>query len=260
MIRVAQSRMALSGRLSNVKLFVVRHGQTDYNAQRRFQGQADIPLNETGKDQARRAGLVLQTLLEQHLAREKSTHGVDIVCSDLLRTQQTADIIRESLKQVAHNFQLDARLREFHCGVLENNTYEEFVLKNPEIATTYMSGFDSDSYNTRYPGEGGESRVDVMVRVGESLHATAQRIQKNKICVWVAHGGVIDVLLELMHIQLPKSGSDRISAGNGDVLIFTPTKTQKSISEQSLRLGHKDCWELEKHYKIGNTTAARVVR
>ncbi len=243
-----------------MKLFVVRHGQTDYNAQRRFQGQADIPLNETGRDQARRAGLVLQTLLEQHLGGGTAAQKVDLICSDLLRTQQTAAIIRESLAQIGHSFQLDARLREFHCGLLENNTYEEFVLKNPEVASNYMSGFDTDSYNTRYPGPGGESRVDVMTRVGESLRDAAQRIQKEKTCVWVAHGGVIDVLLELMHIQLPKAGSDRISAGNGDVLIFSQSKMQKWISEKSQQLGHTECWELEKQYKIGNTTAARVVR
>jgi len=243
-----------------VKLFVVRHGQTDYNAQRRFQGQADPPLNDTGRDQARRAGLVLQSLLDQYLTSQDKTCSVEFVCSDLLRTQQTATIVRESLSHIEHSFHLDARLREFHCGLMENNTYAEFVLKNPEIATNYMSGFDTDSYNTRYPGEGGESRVDVMRRVGESLREATQSIQNQAVCIWVAHGGVIDVLLELMHIQLPKAGSDRISAGNGDVLMFTRSKAPKCVSEQSLQLGHEGYWELEKHYKIGNTTAARVAR
>jgi probable phosphoglycerate mutase len=245
-----------------MKLYVVRHGQTDYNAQKRFQGQADIPLNDTGRDQARRAGIVLNSLLsqEKRTQEDEKSEGVRIICSDLLRTKQTMTIVRDELPGISGTQFFDSRLREFHCGMLENRTYEEFVLAHPEAATDYMNRFDVDIYNTRYPGDGGESRMDVMKRVGEALKEAAQCVGNKQICVWIAHGGVIDVLLELMHVQPPKAGSDRISAGNGDVMIFKKSPKKERVSEQSLNLGHDECWELERHYKVGNTIAAKVVR
>ena len=57
-----------------MKLYVIRHGQTDYNAQRRFQGQADIPLNENGRDRARRAGTILSSLLAPNKSEGNSEY------------------------------------------------------------------------------------------------------------------------------------------------------------------------------------------
>jgi probable phosphoglycerate mutase len=245
-----------------VNLLVIRHGQTDYNAQRRFQGQADIPLNDNGRDQARRAALILETLLRQSEALKNShtTHPITFFVSDLLRTQQTADIVLPILNDIPVQKNLEERLREFHCGLFENSTYEEFVREYPDISTDYMNAYDSDHYATPYPGAGGESRKHVMRRVGEVLKTSEVILRKSELVVWIVHGGVIDVMLELMHIQLPKAGPDRISAGNGDVLQFALSDGTKPLSEISLALGHTTPWRLLKHYKIGSTVAARVVQ
>jgi len=65
-----------------MKIFTVRHGQTDWNLQRRLQGHTDIPLNETGLEQARRIGLRL------------SAEKIDaIYTSDLIRAEKTAEAI-----------------------------------------------------------------------------------------------------------------------------------------------------------------------
>ena len=244
-----------------MKLYVIRHGQTDYNAQRRFQGQADIPLNENGRDQARRAGTILSSLLAAKKSEGITTQEtVQFISSDLLRTKETSMLVLKELSSIKTTHLYDSRLREFHCGMLENNTYEEFVLKYPELSSQYMNSFEADSYHTQYPGHGGESRIDVMKRVGEALKDTSAYICNQQNCVWVAHGGVIDVLLELMHIQIAKPGNDRISAGNGDLMIFNRSEKQKILSEQSEKLGFTECWILEKHYKIGNAVAAKVIR
>ncbi|NBO37323.1 histidine phosphatase family protein [bacterium] len=248
-------------------LYLIRHGQTDYNAEKRFQGQADIPLNSIGKDQARRAGLILQTLLAsndmQSGTPNEKQNQLGVIASDLLRTRETTALVMNELKQGANEISwtvnYDSRLREFHCGLLENLTYEEFVLQHPDTATTYMQSFDQDSYQARYPGNGGESRVDVMTRVGAALLEITPSIEK-KNWVWVVHGGVIDVLLELMHIQNPQAIQDRISAGNGDVMVLRPKRLGKIVSEMSEKLGHVTSWELQRHYKVGNTIAAKVVR
>lgn len=244
-----------------MQLYVIRHGQTDYNAQRRFQGQADIPLNENGRDQARRAGAILSSLISQSsTVKGRHAQNPHVVSSDLLRTRETSTLVLEQIPEMNLAPVYDPRLREFHCGILENCTYDEFVLKHPDISTEYMNNFDLDSYNTRYPGTGGESRSDVMYRVGAALRETSMMIAGQRDCVWIAHGGVIDVLLELMHIQLPKAGNDRISAGNGDVMVFSKSEKKKLLSPVSEKLGLVECWSLEKHYKVGTAVAAKVVR
>lgn len=243
-----------------MKLVVIRHGQTDYNAQRRFQGQANIPLNDVGRAQARRAGLLLGQVLG---TSGESAPTLTITSSDLLRTQETTQIICNALSaahpNISTNVELEPRLREFHCGLFENSTYEEFVLANPDIASNYMKLFDEDPYATRYPGTGGESRLDVMNRVGAAL-SDAQKRQAEHPVIWVVHGGVIDVLLELTHIQTGEAKANRISAGNGDVLILSHADRSEKISRQSLQLGHSQYWQVERHYNVGDTIAAKVVK
>jgi broad specificity phosphatase PhoE len=157
------------------------------------------------------------------------------------------------------NVKYDSRLREFHCGLFENSTYDEFVAANPEIAADYMESFNQDSYGTRYPGAGGESRLDVMERVGNALFEIQQDSEPRHF-VWVVHGGVIDVLLELTHIQSPETKNERIAAGNGDLLVLKLSDKSKTVSAVSVQLGHTRLWQLDRHYKVGDTVAAKVIK
>lgn len=244
-----------------MKLFAIRHGQTDYNAERRFQGQANIPLNETGQAQVRRTGLVLGQLL--NIDSNQKEKKLKVISSDLLRTQQSTEIICSELTKMHAHLQTDVsfdhRLREFHCGLLENCTYEEFTINNPDLATNYMAQFDHDAYATRYPGAGGESRLDVMHRVGQAL-LEIQSLHHTDELVWVVHGGVIDVLLELTHIQTNEIRTNRISAGNGDIIVLETTETSLKYSPRAAELGHAQAWRVQRHYRIGDTIAAKVVR
>lgn len=86
-------------------IYLVRHGQTDWNVIKKTQGQFDIPLNETGKIQADEAGRLLSTIK----ARK-------IISSDLTRTKQTAEIINRYLSLP---LTFDSRLRELNYGDLE---------------------------------------------------------------------------------------------------------------------------------------------
>ena len=86
-------------------IYLVRHGQTDWNLIKKIQGQLDIPLNETGKIQADEAGRLLSTIK----ARK-------IISSDLTRTKQTAEIINRYLSLP---LTFDSRLRELNYGDLE---------------------------------------------------------------------------------------------------------------------------------------------
>ena len=92
-------------------LLLVRHGETDWNAERRWQGHADVPLNDRGREQAR--------VLAEQLAGE----SIDaIYSSDLSRARDTAEIVgvRLSVPVV-----VDAALREIDVGPIEGMTAEE---------------------------------------------------------------------------------------------------------------------------------------
>jgi broad specificity phosphatase PhoE len=93
-------------------LLLVRHGETDWNADGRWQGHADIPLNEHGRAQA-------ETLAEELLAEER----VDVVyTSDLARARETAEILAQRLGvEVA----LDRDLREIDVGTREGRTWAD---------------------------------------------------------------------------------------------------------------------------------------
>ena len=71
-------------------LYFVRHGETDWNAERRYQGQTDIPLNDRGRAQSRRNGEALRAFLP-HIA------GADFVASPLGRARETMEILRDTL-------------------------------------------------------------------------------------------------------------------------------------------------------------------
>lgn len=93
------------------EIVLIRHGITDWNAERRAQGQSDIPLNEIGRNQA--------CALANRLTSEKWDL---IFSSDLSRAKETADILAEALNL---EVQTDSRLREMHKGETEGTTLEE---------------------------------------------------------------------------------------------------------------------------------------
>ena len=93
------------------ELILIRHGETDWNRELRFQGQVDVPLNATGLEQARR---VAQRLLAERFGVEH------LVCSDLLRTRQTAEPAAQALlPHLSLDAVADPGLREQNFGVVD---------------------------------------------------------------------------------------------------------------------------------------------
>jgi broad specificity phosphatase PhoE len=145
--------------------FLVRHGETDWNLAGRIQGATDIPLNDTGRDQARATGIKMQ-------GRKWDV----IVSSPLSRAFETASIIA-SLIGLPEPTPID--------GLVERNYGEAEGMTGPELESVYPS----DS-----PVPGREERSDVKVRVLAALHELA-RDYPGKNVVVVAHGGVIRSVL-----------------------------------------------------------------
>lgn len=150
------------------RLIVWRHGRTEWNASGRFQGQADVPLDELGQLQAKRAAPVLAACAPSR-----------IVASDLSRARQTAAPLAELTGLPVST---DPRLREIHVGSWEGLTSEEVAAVDPERAERYFSGEDIRRSAT------GETVAEVSTRVSESLTEIAEGSADGATAVVVMHG------------------------------------------------------------------------
>ncbi len=154
-----------------VTLYLIRHGETDWNAEQRYQGQADIPLNDTGRAQAQRNGEILRQLLPNLAA-------ADFVSSPLSRARETMEIMRAALGLAPSTFRTDAELLELHYGHWEGHLATELQASDPEG----VAGKAADPFGWR--PRGGESYADLMVRTARWLKGITRDT------VAVTHGGV----------------------------------------------------------------------
>ncbi|RYE68854.1 MAG: histidine phosphatase family protein, partial [Rhizobiaceae bacterium] len=108
-------------------LYVIRHGQTDWNAEGRLQGQKDIPLNDTGRLQATGNGEALKELLGDDVA------DFDFVASPLSRTRETMERLRTAMGLDPLAYRTDDRLVEVSFGDWEGQTLAEVKKLEPEL-------------------------------------------------------------------------------------------------------------------------------
>jgi probable phosphoglycerate mutase len=134
-----------------MRLIVARHCQTDWNAQNRIQGQADIPLNDAGRAQA------------ATLAANVKGLGISIIaCSDLSRAVETARIVSA---EIGAPVLPDARLRECSFGTLDGLSFIEFGLRcGPKNVPGWSDPLDAD-----FTSFGGERGRDVFARQKAAL-------------------------------------------------------------------------------------------
>jgi alpha-ribazole phosphatase len=157
-----------------MRLIVVRHGETVYNAQRRFTGQSDVPLNSLGERQA----LILSDCL--------TTENLDaIVTSDLERTRVTARAIA-----LRHGLALqeDSDLRELAFGEWEGYTYDEVLARDANHAALWRAD------PSKYAPPGGETVAQLRDRCARALKSWQTQYPEASV-LWVTHGGLIGVLL-----------------------------------------------------------------
>jgi broad specificity phosphatase PhoE len=155
------------------EIWLVRHGQTDWNVARRYQGHADIPLNQTGIDQA------------DSLAQQLSTETfIAIYSSDLSRASETASIIASRLGLPVST---DRRLREICQGVWEGMSLDEVKEK---YADDFARGA-KDPTSTRAPG--GESVAEVAARMSEAADEILHNHPEGKVLL-ISHGLAVSTL------------------------------------------------------------------
>ena len=161
-------------------LYLCRHGQTDWNAEGRIQGQREIALNETGRQQARRNGERLAELLG-------SAAGFDFLASPMARTFETMRIVRTTMKLPEEDFRTDSRLVELNFGNWEGFTVREIGKRDPVARKARLD----DKWNYVPEGDAAESYAMLAERVRPAFLAL------DRPTVMVAHGGVTRVFLAL---------------------------------------------------------------
>ncbi|MDB5732094.1 MAG: histidine phosphatase family protein [Variovorax sp.] len=184
------------------RLIAVRHGETAWNVDTRIQGQLDIPLNDTGLWQARRAATALA---EEPVAA--------IYASDLARAWQTATEIAQALRL---DVLPEPRLRERAFGHFEGRTFAEIEAESPAEARRWRQR-DPD-----YAPAGGESLSAFRDRITTVAAELAAR-HPGELVALVAHGGVMDVLYRAatgQALQAPRTWN----LGNAAInrLLWTP--------------------------------------
>lgn len=161
------------------RLFLVRHGETDWNREGRLQGGQDIPLNALGRMQAEEAGNRLRALTPD-FAR------LDYVSSPMERARDTMTILRRELGLPSDGFRIDERLRELTFGDWEGFTWREIRKSERELAQAR----ERDKWGFVPPG--GESYRMLAARVRPALEGLAPDT------VLVSHGGVARAVLALI--------------------------------------------------------------
>ncbi|GAB4116590.1 MAG: histidine phosphatase family protein [Roseiflexaceae bacterium] len=158
-----------------MQLLFVRHGETDWNASLRYQGQLNIPLNERGRQQA------------HAVAQRLATYRVQaIYSSDLSRAAETAQIIGSHLQLSPL---LLPELREIDVGHWEGLTPEELHQRYPD----HMREYERDPANTVRLG--GESYAQMQARALTALTMIHESHPGNPTIVCVSHGGTIRALI-----------------------------------------------------------------
>ena len=185
-----------------VTIYFIRHGETDWNRDRRYQGQMDIPLNATGRGQAARNGKVLAATLGARAA------GLDYVASPLERARETMHIVRGGLGLAPDAYRTDDRLKEVHYGHWEGQLQDELRTSDPEG----FAARDLDAW--AWVPRGGESYEVMSRRVAGWLGEVARDT------VVVAHGGVSRAIRGLV-LDMPPSQVPNLPVPQDQVLVVS---------------------------------------
>ena len=167
------------------ELYFIRHGETDWNAEGRYQGSKDIPLNDIGRGQADLNGRLLVEILKRagRQPGEFTWHA-----SPLGRTRETMALARAAMGLPRDGYRVDSRLIEVNFGDWQGYTLAELDRINPGSSGARAL----DKWNFVPPGEGAESYEMLYRRVRPWFDELA----RPTVCV--THGGIFRVLFKLV--------------------------------------------------------------
>ena len=191
-----------------LKLYIVRHGETEWNVIKRFQGQLNTPLTEKGMEKLRETGKNLENVLFE-----------EVYTSELERTVKSAEIIlneNRGYKNKKMELKKLAELNEVYFGVWQGLKYEEVFLKYPEEANNYF-------YNVKnYKAENVEveNLKDALERFLRGINKILDNHKSGNILI-VTHGTVFEMFINYVGNSSIFDIDERTLMGNGDYKIFS---------------------------------------
>ncbi|MGA2493176.1 MAG: histidine phosphatase family protein [Roseiarcus sp.] len=187
------------------RVVFVRHGETDYNAQGRLQGQRDIPLNARGRAQASAIGRALAKAMPDAIAALEAAEA--FIASPLLRTRQTMELARAALGLESQRYALEPALKELTFGEWEGLTWPQVAKRDPAGARAR----ETDKWNFAPPD--GESYAMLATRLQPWLES------RTADCFVVSHGGVARALMSLIAGVSP-SAAENADIWQGRAILF----------------------------------------
>src|SRR6266542_7167027 len=190
------------------ELILLRHGETDWNRELRFQGHVDVSLNAIGLEQARR--------LARRLAGEKAHR---LYASDLLRAQQTAHPVA---RQLGLAIVSDAGLREQSFGRVDGMRVDDIKVQHPQAWEGWLR-FQEDFCMPE-----GESTRQFHARVMDAVQRLVAA-HRGETVVVVTHGGVLDMIYRTARSlglngprqsEIPNAGLNRVRVHDGGIDIL----------------------------------------
>ena len=175
-----------------LQVYLVRHGETQWNAERRIQGQSDSPLTAKGEQQAM-----------QVATRAKERGITHIISSDLGRTRRTAEIIAQAC---GCDIIFDSRLRELNMGVLEKRHIDSLTEEEENWRRQLVNG----PVDGRIPA--GESMQELSDRVNAALESCRDLPQGSRPLL-VSHGIALGCLVSTI-LGLPAWAERRLRLRN----------------------------------------------
>lgn len=166
----------------NMRIYLIRHGETQMNTKGCYYGITDVPLTDKGRQQA--------SLLGEYL---RDTVWDRVVVSPLTRARETAGLIAGHMQE---SFEMDDRLMEQHFGIFEGKTYRELCEEYPEEMRRWNEDFSG------YQIPGGESFRQVRDRVEGWVRTLPEGPGQMLV---VAHKGTLGHVLAAM-LRLPLEG------------------------------------------------------
>jgi probable phosphoglycerate mutase len=189
------------------ELLFIRHGETDWNRQQRFQGQIDVPLNATGQAQAARVAARLAA--DRHDA---------LFSSDLQRALDTAAPLAATWQLTPVSL---AGFREQNFGVLEGLDVPTIKARHPDLWARWLE------HRADFALPGGESLRQFHARVMAAVRELAASRAGARLAV-VTHGGVLDMLWRSAHglpldglraCEIPNTGLNRLRWAGGELQV-----------------------------------------
>ncbi len=184
------------------EIWLVRHGETDWNRLHRFMGQQDIPLNAAGLRQAADLADALRGL-----------HFDAIFSSDLQRARQTAEVLADALHLPRC---LDVRLREVHLGSWQGETHADIQARFPaQWAERY-----ADPLNFRPPG--GETVAEMAARAYPAVDEIAAACPDSRVLL-VSHGILLAALLcRARNLPLTEIYAQELGNARPEIIFWPP--------------------------------------